>query len=174
MSLECTARPTIDWAYSGTNPFGTATADRDNYQDAVDAFLDGSGNNQAQIIFTGRRTITTASTNDDLDLAGGLTDSFGQTLTFTAIKAILIRNRSTTDGDEISVGGAGSGAIVSLFKGSNSSKLTVMADGSILLVAPRAGYAVTATTADLLRVTHSGNSASIIYDIIIVGVGSAS
>jgi hypothetical protein len=43
----------------------------------------------------------------------------------------------------------------------------------LLLVAPdAAGYAVTATTADILRVTNGGAGTSVVYEIVILGTSS--
>lgn len=46
-----------------------------------------------------------ASASENLDLAGGLTDDFGATLTFTAIKEIII-HASSANTNNVLVGGA--------------------------------------------------------------------
>ena len=57
-------------------------------------FGDGVGANQADKIIHKQRTIA-ASANDDLDLAGLLTDAFGVTVTMVKVKGILIASALT-------------------------------------------------------------------------------
>ena len=57
---------------------------------------DGQGAGKANALWHDRRTLS--ATSETLDLAGGITDSFGNTLTMDNIKAIFIQNRETTAG----------------------------------------------------------------------------
>src|SRR4051812_14107572 len=71
----------------------------------------GAGALQANTFFSDYRTLA-ASAVDSLDLAGVLTDAFGQTITFTEVKAIYIENGSAVD--DLAVG-AGSNPFLTLF-----------------------------------------------------------
>jgi len=131
-------------------------------------FADGTGANQAKKIWTDTRTLT-ASATENLDLAGGLTDAFGAALTFTAIKALIVKADPANVNDVV-LGGHASAAWVAPFAASTE-RVNVKPGGMIALVAPDAtGYAVVATTGDLLKVLNSAGSTSVIYTIIIIGV----
>lgn len=130
-------------------------------------FTDGTGANQAKEVFTDTRTLS-ASATEDLDLAGGLTDVFGNTLTFTKIKALIVVADSGNTNDVL-VGGAASAAIASIF-GDLTDVVKVKPGGMLALVAPDAtGYAITATTADLLKMANSAGGTGVTYTIVIVG-----
>ena len=128
----------------------------------------GTGANQASNLYHAERTLT-ASATENLDLAGSLTNGFGVTLTFTAIKAVLIRAKSTNT-NNVQVGGAASNAWAT-WVADSSDIVSVKPGGTLLIVAPDAtGFAVTAATGDILKVANSAGSTSVIYEIIILGV----
>lgn len=128
---------------------------------------DGTGANQAKELFTDTRTLA-ASGSEDLDLAGGLTDALGNTLTFSKIKALIIKADAGNTNDVL-VGGHATAAIASLF-GDATDKVRVKPGGLMALVAPDAnGYAITATTADLLTVANSAGTTGVTYSIIVIG-----
>lgn len=129
------------------------------------AFTNGAGANQADRIFSDQRTVN-ASTNDDLDLAGVLTDVFGQTLTFARIKGMLISS-NTANVQNFSVGG-GTNPFINWIAGTTPT-VVLRPGGMFLLLAPDAtGYAVTAGTGDILRIANGAGSA-IVYDIVLIG-----
>lgn len=129
-------------------------------------FADGTGANQANQIFTDERTIS-ASGDEDLDLAASLSDAFGNTITFTKIKAILIKadadntnnvevTRESTNGVPLFMA-AGDG--IALTPGASFSAVFPDADG----------VAVTASTGDLLNIANSSSGTSVTYTIVIIG-----
>lgn len=130
-------------------------------------FTDGSGANQANKVFTDTRTLA-ASANESLDLNGVLTDAFGQVLNFTKIRMLLITADPTNVNDVI-VGGAASNGFIS-HVGAATHTNTIKPGGMMLLVAPDVnGYAVTAGTADLLKVANSAGTTGVNYTIAILG-----
>jgi len=134
------------------------------------SFTSGTGANQAQVVWSDQRTLS-ASATEELDLAGSLTDAFGDTITFTSIKAVYIYAASGNTNDVV-VGGDAVAALVNWVSDS-SDEIILLPDGAALLVAPDAtGYAVTAGTGDILEVTNSAGSTSVTYDIIIIGEGT--
>lgn len=136
------------------------------------SWTSGAGADQAQQMFTDSRTLT-ASTSEELDLAGSLTNGFGQTITFTEICAIYIE-ASSANTNNLLVGGAASNGLVNWVSNVND-EIIVRPGGSILLIARDAdGYAVTADTGDLFRIENAAGSTSVTYKIVIVGRGSAS
>ena len=104
-------------------------------------------------------------------MAGSLTNALGATVTFARIKAIVIAS-AATNGGNIEIGGAASAQFSSMF-GDVSDKLIVNPGGFVVLATPGAtGYAVTATSADLLKIANADSGASASYDIILIGATS--
>ncbi len=116
-----------------------------------------------------RRTVTTSTTTDDLDLAGSLTNFFGETITLATLRALVIFNRATVAGDDLDIGGAAVNAMAQIFDASPSAKLTLRASGLLVVTAPLDGYSLTGGSDDTLRVTHAGSSEAIDYDIVVIG-----
>jgi hypothetical protein len=131
------------------------------------AMTNGTGADQANMVWTDTRTIS-ASGTDDLDLAGVLTDAFGATITFTKIKGMIVVAASGNTNDVV-VGGDASAALVN-WVGNANDVVNVKPGGLFAAVAPNsAGYAVTATTGDILQIANSSSSTSVTYDIILIG-----
>lgn len=155
----------VNMVLAGNLDIGTGTQSvNQNYKTT---FTNGTGANQVNMMWTDTRTVS-ASSSDDLDLAGGLTSAFGTTITFTSIKGIVIKADSS-NGDNLSIGGDGSAPITSLFN-AGTDEIILAPGGTIALINPNAnGYAVTATTADILEITNLDSGASADYDIILIG-----
>lgn len=131
------------------------------------ALTNGTAANQANQMWADTRTIT-ASANDDLDLAGVLTNAFGSTLTFTSIKGIVVKAASANTNDVI-IGGSATNPFETFLGGTNPA-VNVVPGGTFAIFNPEAnGFAVTAGTGDILRVTNGAGGTSVDYDIIIVG-----
>ena len=134
------------------------------------ALADGTGLGQADRIFHDRRTLA-ASANEDLDLAGVLTDAFGAVITFARIKALLIA-ADPGNTNNVIVGNAAANGFVS-WVGAATHTVTVRPGGLLLLAASDVtGYTVTAATADLLRVANSGAGTSVTYDVVLIGASA--
>lgn len=152
----------------GTKAVGTGTATDPNSLNYSISLGSGTGANQASNSFHDQRTLT-ASSSENLDLAGSLTNAFGTTLTFTKIKAIIIHAASSNT-NNVLVGGAASNAFVN-WVGDATDIITVRPGGTFILVAPDStAYAVTASTGDILKVANSSSGTSVVYDITIIGV----
>lgn len=124
-------------------------------------FTNGNGNSQMNRLFVDTRTLAAASEN--LDLAGGLTDRFGNTITLAKLNLLYIKNKSTTSPQILKVGGDANS--VPLF-GAVADYIVIPPGGVLLWVATVDGIAVTAGTGDILKIE---NSASFDYDIVIGG-----
>ena len=165
-ALIAAIKASVSASYANSQEFGSVA--QDLKYSAAHAFTDGTGADQAQKLFTDQRTLA-ASANESLDLAGGLTDAFGATLTLTKVKAILVK-AAAGNTNNVVVGGAASNAFTGPF-GDASDTVAVKPGGTVMFVAPDAnGYAVTAGTGDLLKVANSGAGTGVTYDIVIVGV----
>ena len=127
----------------------------------------GTGASQADTIWTDTRTLTASST-EDLDLAGTLTNALGTTVTFAEVAAIYIF-AADANTNNVQVGGAASNQFIN-WVANNSDIVNIRPGGMMLLVAPDStAYAVTAGTGDLLKIANSAGSTSVTYDIVIIG-----
>ena len=127
---------------------------------------DGTGANQAQVLFHDTRTLADGA-NETLDIQdGSLTDAFGTAVTIEKLKALYIKNNSTNA--NLLIGGAASNAI-GLFSDSTD-KAVVKPGGEYLVTAPDSTGLDTSINASI-KIAHDGTgSSSLTYDIIAVGV----
>lgn len=131
----------------------------------------GTGANQADRIYSSAARPLAASTSEDLDLAGVLTDPLGAVLTFARIKEIFIR-AAANNVNNVIVGGAGSNGFIS-WVGGAAHTVTVRPGGFMHLAAPDAtAYVVTPATADLLHIANGGAGTGITYDVVIIGASA--
>lgn len=131
------------------------------------AFTFGTSSNQANLVYIGTGSVTSSGTS--IDLAGSLTDQFGNTLTFAEVNALLIFNNNLTAGENLLVGGAASNAVSTLFSNTND-VLVIGASGFLSLVNPLdPGYAITAGTADILKLASGGAGYNITYELAVIG-----
>ncbi len=162
---------TIRNKWRNTNANGISTpVDAGDYSKTI-ALADGDGDNEAQDQFNVHGTVL-PNDDDAYDLAGGVTDEFGDTLTFATIKEIMLVNLATEVGHDLVLGAGGhptGGALAtSIFDGDVGGGNRIKAGGYLVLGAPLTGYAVTGGSADILRVYNAG-SVAIEYDLIIKG-----
>jgi hypothetical protein len=133
------------------------------------AVSDGAGADQASVVWHDQRAIAGGG-NDDLDLAGGLSNTiFGTAVAavFSRIKAIVIVNASIVAGDKLRVGG-GSNPFTPPFAGSGTAQVEVGADSALVLSSKKDGWVVTAGSGDILRIHNPGPTA-VTYRIVILG-----
>lgn len=127
----------------------------------------GTGADAANMMWVDTRTLTASST-ENLDLAGSLTDAFGSTITFTKISGIVI-SAAAANTNNVLVGGAASNTFVNWVSDATD-KLVVKPGGTLCLMAnDSTGYAVTASTGDILKIANSSSGTSVTYDIILIG-----
>jgi len=122
----------------------------------------GTGANQANQIWSDTRSVAAAPEN--LDLAAVLVDAFGDTLTFTKVKMLMVHNKSTTPGEDLTLSG---NFVDNDMLGGADSTIVLGPGGICLLTSPVDGFTVTATTGDILTVDPG--AATIAYDVLIVG-----
>lgn len=127
----------------------------------------GTGANQANVVWWDERTLT-ASTTEDLDFAGGgLVDAFGVAVAPAKLRAVVIQNTSSTQ-------------VLTLFGDANSIPIlntaattyTLQPGGVFVGAWPAtAGIAVTAGTGDIIQVANAAG-VSATYKIIVLGTTS--
>lgn len=133
----------------------------------VQSFTDGTTANKADLVYLSERTVTTGA-NDDIDVAGALSDALGNTITAAEIVAVIVVNAQrdgTANTTDLTIGGDGSTGVV----GFTSAVATIGPGGVFMVMTPDAGgqAAVTASTADILRITNA-SGASNTYQIAIL------
>lgn len=136
------------------------------------ALADGTTAGKANRLFTNTSTIA-ASGADSLDLAASLVDAFGATLTFAKVKLLYVA-AAAANSNNVVIGGAASNGFITPF-GDATDKIVLRPGAWMVLAAGSAdatGYAVTATTGDLLAIANSGAGTSVTYDIAIVGTSA--
>jgi hypothetical protein len=134
------------------------------------SWVDGTLADQANRVWADQRTLG-ASANEELDLAGSLTNFAGQTITFTVIRAVLL-TAAAANTNNVFVGGAAANGFNAPFAAVGD-ELTLRPGGLILMIArDTTGYAVTAGTGDLFRFENSAAGTSVTWDMTLVGVGT--
>ena len=131
----------------------------------------GTAAGQADKVFHDRRTLA-ASTAEDLDLAGVLSDVFGAAITFARVKGLYI-SAAAANVNNVVVGADATNPWATLLNATGT--ITLRPGAAFCAFAGPAdgtGYAVTAGTGDLLQVANSGAGSSVDYDIIIVGTSA--
>lgn len=147
-----------------------STARDDLLWNFAKSLANGTGANQADRVWRDQRTLA-ASANEDLDLAGALTDALGGSAVFARVKAIVVR-ASDANTNNVVVGGAASNQFVGPF-GAGTHTVAVKPGGIFAVFAADAtAWAVTAGTGDLLRIANSAGSTAVTYDIIIIGASA--
>lgn len=152
MTLSATIKTDIVATLAGSPDIGSASHTID--EKLRFAFTEGTGLEQATDIFS---DAFTGQATQTYDLAGGVVNALGQTLTFAAIKAIIVKNTGTS---EITYGGGASPFLG--FIGAAAHTLKIPAGGMLVLVDPTAaGQAVVAGTGDVLTLTGTAISGSV-------------
>lgn len=161
-TLTGTIKAAFGLNYNGDADLGTQKAKLPFASELVVG--SGTGAGQADLAFWDSRPLT-ASQSEDLDLAGGLTDAFGGTLTFVEVCGIWVKAAAANSGNII-VGG-GTNGFVGPF-GNVNDTVALDAGETFLITNIGAGWPVTASTADILKIENSHASAAT-YEIAIIG-----
>lgn len=127
------------------------------------SLTNGTGDNKADRFFRVSASAAAAAVTYDLD-SGDLVDIYGNAITFTKIRALVIVNKSTTSGEILTIGG--DWFTTKVLSGTTPS-LDIQPDSTLFLTAAIDGYVVTATSADVLSIDPGANTIS--YDLILVG-----
>lgn len=131
---------------------------------------DGTGAGQANRVWSDTRTLA-ASASETLDLAGTLTDAFGDAFTLARVKMLAVIAKAD-NANNVVVGGASSNAWVGPFAAANNT-VQVRPNGMLIMACQDAtGWAVTAGTGDLLQIANGGSGTSVTYDIVIIGASA--
>jgi hypothetical protein len=123
-------------------------------------FTDGTGLNQANLGVAAAIPLAMASTST-YDLTSGFDDAYGVLILLTKVKGLLIRNRSTTAGENLTLAGNFCSSSLGLTN-------HVIKPGSVVCFVDPTGFVVTASSADTITVQNA-NATTVTYDIILWG-----
>lgn len=126
--------------------------------------IDRTDIGNANLVYSGSRTLA-ASATENLDLAGVLTDPFGDVITPAEIVAIHI-SASGDNTNNVVIGNAATNGFVGPLGATGT---YTVAPGEYVTFVSEKGWGVTAGTADLLKVANSAGGSSVKYTIVIVG-----
>ncbi len=163
----------VGWQYSQPNVAGNPTTDQNKYT-YFQTLAQGTGAGNSKIFYQHTYTLA-ASASQDVDLAGAVADVFGNTVTFAKVKIIYVELQTTTTATSIYVGGSSSNGFINWISSAGTfatdqPKITVRNGGVFLLACTDAtGYAVTAGTADILKLTNADGANSATVRVAIVG-----
>lgn len=135
----------------------------------VQNITNGTSDFQADLAFISDNRSISASSSENLDLAGVLTDSFGTTLTMVEVIGVYIE-ASCSNTNNVVVGAATSP--VGLGFGGTTQTWAIQPCGRFFVTAPKAGWTVGAGSTDLLKVANSGSGTAVVYKVVILGRSS--
>jgi hypothetical protein len=134
-----------------------------NVQPAT-SFTNGTGANQAQVLYQASRTLS--GSTDSVDINGAtINDSYGTPIALTAVKALYIQNLSSSN--TITVGGASSNPWTGLFNSTGTFTLQP-GDWIVVCTPTAAGWAASSTSKIIQVAGTSGQS----YQIALLGLGT--
>lgn len=147
---------TVQWGKAGTLTTATdAISFGSGSWDAMTLSLTfGDATNKIEQIYQTEASILTTA-NSDLDLAGSLTNSFGETITFTYVKFLLVAIDTPDGTKQLRVGPQNvTNGWQGPWGGVGATVYTDVYNWSVLVNNPWTGHAVTAGTADILRLNN--------------------
>ena len=166
MPVEATLSLTVTGRHTTTHDLGTPVLP---FALGVShALTTGTAAGMVDRVFADSRTLI-ASATEDLDLAGVLTDTFGASITFAKIKAVIVKAAAANTNDVNVSRPATNG--VPLFT-AVSSGIGVKPGGAFAWFCAGTGVTVTAGTGDLITITNSAGGTSVVYDVIILGTSA--
>lgn len=131
----------------------------------VQALSNGTGAGKIQQRMAVKKT-TVASTPDSYVLSSYVDPNFG-TLALTAVRVIIIVNRSTTAGQDLIFEPDATQPWLAPFASVADGKYPIKAGGVLLLVDPNNGFPVTAGSADRFKIDPGANA--IPYSMLFLG-----
>ncbi len=119
------------------------------------AFGSGTGAKQLDLVYLGERSVN-ASSNDDIDLAGVLTDAFGATIAAAELAGVVIINAPLNPADPANLSTLTIGGATNPVPGFSAAIVPIEPGGIFAAISPgAAGIAtVTAATGDKIRVAN--------------------
>lgn len=166
MATSLSTSLTMYLRHEFTNDLDLSTTSDPMTLDLKDTMTNGTILNQCDQAWHDQRTVTAAAEN--IDIAGVLANSFNTVLTFAKIKGLFIHNRSTTPGENLTIGAAGANELM-IFGAAADTKV-IGPDGIFFIWEPSLAGITGGAGADLLKIDPG--AATITYDIVILGTSA--
>lgn len=126
----------------------------------------GTGSGKCDIEHIMQYTLA-ASANITLDLRGGLTDRFGNTLQFVSVKGIWIK-ASPSNVNNVIFKPSATDSFLAGF-GAAAHQFSIPPGGLFMVTHPAAGWAPGAAASDDIYFENSGAGSSVVFDFHIIG-----
>lgn len=167
-SMELTGRGQLKKAVDLSVPLDSITFGQSNFDQMLTSLTFGTSSSQANQWWHDERSILTTA-NDDLDLAGGLTSVFGETITFAVIKVLIVAIDAADGSKKLRVGPQNvTNGWQGPWGGVGATVYTDVFDWAVLVNDKWTGCAVTAGTGDILRINNP-TGGTVTYRILIIG-----
>lgn len=132
------------------------------------SYQSGTGAGQVDRVYTKTNTLA-ASGTANIDLAGSVTDPFGNTLTFARIKSIYVKAADANTNNVQVTRPASNGVPWLMAAGDGIALRPGAAISWASGIADATGVAVTAGTGDLITFTNSAGTTGVTYTVVITG-----
>lgn len=168
MAIKATFTARLAAVHTGGNAFDDKFSP---LVEKIQVLTDGTTASKADLLYVAQRSVATGA-NDDIDLAGVLTDAFGSVITNAELVGILVINQAangTANTTNLTIGGA-TNPFVGFLGGTTPTIGPIRPGGAFMLFAGDAAGVgtVVAGTGDNLRIANSAG-ATANYQIAIVG-----
>lgn len=127
----------------------------------------GTGSSQAGQLFAKSYTILTTA-NQDLDLAGVLTNGFGETITFAALKTVVVAIDTPDGSKEVRFGPQGVTNPMQLWFSATTAGFYDRIFDFFVQTNEWTGWAVTGGSADTIRINNPTGS-SVTVHVVLIG-----
>lgn len=166
ITFSGSVRAGISWSYKSTS----AIAETENSAgfSFADSLATGTAADQADRLYVAQVTIAASGTLN-LDLAGALTDVFGNSITFARVKAFFLVPAEGNLASEVSVGGHATAAAPLWFSDATDKEKVHKTGVCFHYRADATAWPVTATTADMLSVINLDATNAATLNVAIVG-----
>lgn len=154
---------TIDATLTGTGDLGSPKQ-RVPIDELIQLSEGTAAVDEANILFQDTRTLA-ASANEDLDLAGSLTNAFGATIAAAEVVLLFIRAASGNT-NNVNVTRPASNGFAGPFLAAGDG--VSIKPGEWQVFVSQTGWAVTAGTGDLVNIANSAGGSSVSYDVVVI------
>lgn len=167
-----TMRINIAWGFENVLTLGNTI--QNNAFDYNKTLANGTAASQADLLYVATGTLAGAA-SVALDLAGSLLDAFGNTITFARIRSMFVELQTATAASAITVGGNATNSFANWITSAGAintdqPRIRVRNGGCFGLFSIDAtGYAVTAGTADLLKLLNEDGVNTATYRVALIG-----
>lgn len=152
----------IDWQYIDNTSITETSVNANSFRYSSGQMANGTGSTTtADRVYFATLTIAASGTSS-ADLAGGVTDVYGNTITMARVKWMFVWHTNTTTATDVSFGNATNP--MANWISTATVTVKILNNGVFIIGAPGAtGYALTGGSADAVKVTNNdgANSATV-------------